>query len=1048
MSSPPLGRRVLLAVAIFALVLGASVGCNFGSTSSSVPDGGALVSPIGHPSVLIAVSSAEDFGTVPVGQQSAPATLTFDNAGSTATGPLAVRQVGTSATDFVIDADGCMGSGVSPGASCTVKVHFAPAEAGEASATLAVLARGGEASVTLSGMGMGSAGATFVVTPSPFDFGSVEQNTPSPPEQTFTVRNSGAAAVPMPQVTVSGANATDFAITQDACTSDLVAGTACAFGVAFTPTAAAAETATVTVSAPPATSATVNVSGTGLAPASLSLSPRSQSLGSIVQGAVGADFAFAVTNGSGQTTGVLAVTLQGSQAGELALGADGCTGQNLLAGASCTVHVHGAPPAVAPVGALQASLQVSATPGGTAAATLTATVVASASLSLAPANQAMGTVVQGGTSGDLPFVVTNGGGVSSGVLKAMLAGLDASQYGLGADGCSGQALAPGASCTVEAHLTPTGGTLGIQVATLSVTGSPGGTASANLSGTAAMPAALMIGPASESFPATAQGVASADVTFTVSNSGGVPARGLGVTLGGANAGQFAIGTNGCAGQTLAASTGSCTVTAHFAPGVGTLGLEQATLAVSATPGGESTANLTGTATTPLAIGPAAPTLASGAYQAPGATTVLTVTSMSLAGVGPLAITPPAQFAVDAAKTTCSGATLSPASPTCTVGVYLDPGAPSIVGPVSGTVTVSAGANTSVSELLAATALAPAMLTLATAAGAPLPVAFGTVRENSPLTEAFVVRNAGAVTSGRVAVTVGGSPPGSNDFTLAHNACGATLAPGATCSFDVTFTPSTTRDESATLGVTTNAGVGESGILTGTGGQAVLVYENANAQPIASYAYGGAVVSSPFASFPPATATFALVNTGVVPTNALLAPGMLAAGYTITANACTGQALDSGAGCSVTVTFQNATPCAEVSTVLTMTDGAVHSSLDLSATGVTNGTDYVVSSNPAVTTLTLALNQVSPIVYTVTNCGATAGDEITSIGHDDAVDFFPFPYVDDSCTGATLGELATCSFTVDATGAAMTPGTRADLLLVLTPGTPTIAVTPEPVVIVP
>ena len=581
-------------------------------------------------------------------------------------------------------------------------------------------------------------------------------------------------------------------------------------------------------------------------------------------------------------------------------------------------------------------------------------------------------------------------------------------------------LDAGASCTVNVHFAPgAGSALGTQVTALSVTGSPGGTATASLTGTTASPAALQITPASEPFPSAAQGTAGSDVTFTVSNGGGVASGILKATLGGANGGQFAIGTDGCSGHTLPANkTGTCAVTAHFAPSVGTLGLQQATLSVTGAPGGTATANLTGTATTPLSITPANPTLASGAYQSPGATTTLTVTSVSLAGVGPLAITLPAQFSLDGAKTTCSGATLTKATPTCTVGVYLNPTGPTIVGAVTGTLTVGVGANTSATDVLAATALTPATLAITTAAGAALPFNFGTVRQHVGSTQSFTLTNKGGVSSGGVSVAISGAPPGSTDFAVVNNGCAAGLGPNGSCGFQVTFTPSTTASETATLGATTVAGLPTSGTLNGTGGQAVLAFENANAQVITSYPYGGVFVSVVGTVVPPATATFSVVNKGTSATSNLSQLGTLAAGYNVTSDTCAGKSLlPGGTPCTVTVTFQNATPCAEVSTTLTMTDGVVSAPLALSATGISSAVDYQLTSsaNP----MHLAPGAKGTFTFTLTNCGVAptqTGYNIANLYLDaNALYFQPLPYTNDGCTGhAALGELQSCSFQLNAT----------------------------------
>ncbi|HEY3816020.1 MAG TPA: choice-of-anchor D domain-containing protein [Polyangiaceae bacterium] len=998
----------------------------------------------GGASTLSFSPTTQSLGTVAVGATSAPATFTLTNGGTGASGNVTVALTGTDGVDFALASDTCTGKSLAASATCTVGVSLAPKTLGSKAASLTATGASTPGTATASLAGTATDAATFSVTPSPFDFGPVSQGTTPPPEQTFTVKNTGGADSSVPTVTAGSAK--DFAIADNACTAAVPAGATCTFGVTFAPSATGPETTTVTVGGTSITPVAVTVTGTGLAPATISIDPTTQPLGSVAQGASGSDSPFVVTNGGGVTTGSLSVQLGGANGDQFALGTDGCTGQTLAPGGTCTVDAHAAPKVGGPVGALQASLTVSGTPGGATSATLTATAMGPANLTVSPTSQPMGTVAQNASSGDLPFVVTNSGGQTSGTLTATLGGTGSAAFGLGTDGCTGQTLAAGTSCTVNVHFTPSTVTpLGSTVATLSVAATPGGTATANLTGTTAAPASLLVAPVNEPYPNTPQGTVSPDVTFTVYNKGGVATGALKAVLGGANVGQFAIGTDGCTGQLLAPQTGTCTITAHFAPTVGTLGVQQQTLSVSGTPGGTGTANLTGTATTPLTITPPGPTLASGAYESPGATTTLTVTSVSLAPVGPLAIAVPAQFALDATKTTCSGAKLTAAAPTCTVGVYLSPTAAAALGAISGTLTVSASATTSATDTLSSTVLAPATLAITSATGGVSPFVFPTQRQStSSAPMAFTLTNNGGVPSGTVAVAVGGTAPGVNDFVISNNGCAAALAPTKSCTFDVTFTPSTSTTETATLGATTTAGLPATGTLQGAGAQPVLQWENGNDQAISTWAYGGVPVSGGTAT--PVQATFVLYNAGTVSTNKLSVSGTLAAGYAVltgTGTTCLGQPLAAGGRCNITVTFQNATPCAAVSTSLVVTDAITTSpGLALSATGISSAVDYVLTITPA--PLHLAVNAPGALTLTLQNCGitpvATAGDNVAEILKDADQEFTALTNTA-NCVGLTLNELQSCTFGLSAVGGPQ-DGTYGGEIIVVLGNQQTVDADPE------
>jgi hypothetical protein len=157
--------------------------------------------------------------------------------------------------------------------------------------------------------------------------------------------------------------------------------------------------------------------------------------------------------------------------------ADACTGQVLAAQATCGVHAAFAPTST---GQKTASLSATATEGGAASATLTGTGVAPANLNIAPASRNFANVPLGQQSAAQVFTVTNNGGAPSGNITMKIVSGSNSDFSWTNDLCSGTTLAAGASCTLSVSFKPT--TYGAQSATLSASATPGGTASANLTG--------------------------------------------------------------------------------------------------------------------------------------------------------------------------------------------------------------------------------------------------------------------------------------------------------------------------------------------------------------------------------------------------------------------------------------------------------------------------------------------------------------------------------------------------------------------------------------
>jgi hypothetical protein len=204
------------------------------------------------------------------------------------------------------------------------------------------------------------------------------------------------------------------------------------------------------------------------------------------------------------------------------------------------------------------------------------------SLKLAPAGAAFGAVDVGTTSPTAAFTVKNIGKTTSAITVAIV-GPDMSSFG-SAGACP--SLAAGATCTIQTSFHPT--SAGAKTAQLSITGSPGGTVSAMLSGLGITTAHLTINPPTALF----HGFGMDTVTFMVTNVGAAPVDVLFPLLSGIDAPQFMV-TQPCQPPVLAPG-GSCSLMvkyrSQFFPGMD----QHATLTVSGSMGGSVSAELTGT----------------------------------------------------------------------------------------------------------------------------------------------------------------------------------------------------------------------------------------------------------------------------------------------------------------------------------------------------------------------------------------------------------------------------------------------------------------------
>src|SRR5262249_584755 len=158
--------------------------------------------------------------------------------------------------------------------------------------------------------------------------------------------------------------------------------------------------------------------------------------------------------------------------------------------------------------------------------------------------------------------VTNTGTATSGTISVAIAGADAASFGVASDGCSGHSLAVGAACTVAVTFHPA--MAGAKSASLSFVAAPGGSAVSALTGSPIGSGSLNIMPTSFDFGMVPVGTASADATFTVTNSGGAPVGPLSAHFTGAGASLFSFSNDACSGKTLAPKE-ACTLHAHFAP---------------------------------------------------------------------------------------------------------------------------------------------------------------------------------------------------------------------------------------------------------------------------------------------------------------------------------------------------------------------------------------------------------------------------------------------------------------------------------------------------
>jgi hypothetical protein len=697
------------------------------------------------------------------------------------------------------------------------------------------------------------------------------------------------------------------------------------------------------------------------APAALRVTPGSYDFGSLTITTPSASKSFTVTNSGGVPTGIPSIAKSGASAADFAVGTSTCTAA-LSPGAACTFSVVFTP---SMTGAESVTVTVSAASTTAGSASLSGTGLAPAALAVTPASHDFGSVIQGGKSSDFTFTVTNGGGVASGPLAVGLTGSSAGEFQLGSETCTGARLAAGgaAQCTIRVHFQPGASSTGAVQASLTVTGSPGGTATTTLSGTALALAAFSVAPSSYDFGSLTIASPSAPHSFTVTNTGGVSSGSPLIATSGANAGDFAVVTTTCTGAL--APNGTCTFAVVFAPSVAAP--ESAMVTASAAATGSSSASISGTGLAPAALGVAPTSHAFGSITQGASSPDFTFTVTNGGGVatGPLAVGLSGSNASDfrLGTETCTGTQLAGGGAAqCTVKVHFQPSA-SATGPLQASLTVSGSPGGTATATVSGTALTPAALSI-TDANNQNPYDYGSIVQGTTTPAAiFTVTNSGGTASGTPSVTVTGS--NGADFQVVSNTCTTSLAAnGGQCQVGITFKPSTTSGEAATLTVSASPGNAPQVGLTGTGVAAV-------ASITLSPTSWQAPATSETATNPPTTQQFTVTNSGTGATNALSITVLPNSGFLVQSDGCSSQALGAGGGtCTFTLAFQPTAPQTPGpgSATLTVTDSATDQQT-AALSGVALDPNYylVITPNPGDWGM-VPVGTATPLTFTVTNYG--------------------------------------------------------------------------------
>jgi hypothetical protein len=793
-------------------------------------------------------------------------------------------------------------------ASCTYVVTFSPTVAGPVSGSIDIASNLYSLSAPINGTGILP---RLTLLPASYNFSNVIFGTTA--TTTATLTNPNAFDVTGLNASFTGPFFQGLALTGTTCGSTLGAGASCTYTVSFTPIPPTgglpvAPDAHLMVTGTNGASGTTTFTGQGALP-TLTFSPATYDFGNVVYG-VSATTTVTLSNPNPVSVSGISSTFQDLNvfAGSLSLSGTTC-GTTLAANASCTYTVsYTAGPATAGFpDSTSGTLTVISSNANVATATFKAAGVPPP-LTLSPATYSFGNVLFG-ASATTTMTLTNPNSASITGLSATFMGSNSSGMSLSGSTC-GATLAANATCSYTIAYTPNTLSLGFDSGTLTVSASNGSSASATFTGSGVQPA-LTLSPATYNFGSVALG-SSATTTITVSNANPVSVTLTYALVNDVSRLGMSVTGGSCANNIILAANTTCTYIVTYAPTGDSSGTAPLVISYGGILNGSTiVSSLSGQGVT-LTLALSQPTPFGSVNVGSSALTTLTLSNTS-------------SIAALIAGVTLSGSTafsqtnncpaMLAANSSCTIKVALNT---STIGSFSATLAVmdNATAGPQTASLTATVVGVPQ------AVFTPAALNFGAVNVGSSASQTVTISNPGTGPLTFSGVTF--SSP--QLFTYANNGCGGTLAPGASCTETITFTPTGIASVAATETVGDNAGT-QTVSLIGSGLQAIAVVTPT------SLAFPNTV-----AGISSAAQTVQLANTGNLPVALTSVSLSSNPAFVIVPNmggspTC-GTSLAAGASCYVSVSFQPQTTGSFTAILAFMiTNGTGTQMVPLQGTGV-------------------------------------------------------------------------------------------------------------------
>jgi hypothetical protein len=363
-----------------------------------------------------------NFGNVSVNSTSSAMPVTVQN---TSPKTLSISVTFSGASTQYSQSNNC--ATVSPNASCTINVTFAPTSTGAQNASLNISATGGATqAVQLVGNGV-----KLSVSPTNLSFGNQIRGTASNP-QTVTLTTGSFGAISITSISIG---TTQYSETNN-CGSSIAANSSCTINVVFKPSTTGTLNGTLFVKTGNAGSFTVALSGAGVQP---SVSPTGLTFGNQTRGTTSNSQAVTVTNNSNDVLSIASISIGSTQFSQT----NNCS-SSVLANSSCTINVVFKPTTT---GTLTGTLSVKTTNAGNYSVTLSGSGVVP---TVSPTTLTFGNQTHGTTSAAQPVTITNN---SNGALSITSISIGSNQFAQ-TNNC-GSSVPANSSCTINVVFKPT-----------------------------------------------------------------------------------------------------------------------------------------------------------------------------------------------------------------------------------------------------------------------------------------------------------------------------------------------------------------------------------------------------------------------------------------------------------------------------------------------------------------------------------------------------------------------------------------------------------------